>query len=82
MLTYRQVDALIERGPPSVTVPCRRQILIELAERAQKSRGHTPVSRARLRAFRAALDSFEANDEVEVCGETLLEVAMYALETL
>lgn len=82
MLSFRQVDALIERGPPSVTVPCRRQILIELAEQAQKSRGHTPVSRARLRAFRAALENFEGNDEVEVCGETLMEVAMYALETL
>jgi len=82
MLTLMQIDAMLERGPLSVTVAHRRLVLIELAELAAKARTHTPVSRARLRAFRAALENFEGNDEVEVTGETLCEVAMFAMEAI
>lgn len=38
-----------------------------------------PLSRWRLKRFRAVLEAMEGNDEVEVTGETFCETVMLAL---
>jgi hypothetical protein len=81
-VTSKQLSELIERGEISVTVEHRRQTLIAIAEVAKRSKGHTPMSRARLKAFRASLESEQNNDEIEVNGEIFLEIALHASATL
>jgi hypothetical protein len=71
---------MLERGELSVTVEHRRQTLIAVAERAARSKGHTPLSRWRLKKFREVLESEQNNDEIEVAGEILCEVVMLAME--
>lgn len=74
---------MLERGGLSTSVARRRRTLLAVAELAAKSHSHTPLSRWRLKAFRATLDGMEGNDEVEVTGEALCDViplAMGALE--
>jgi hypothetical protein len=78
-LTLGQLGGLLERGELSVTVEHRRQTLIAIAELAKQSRGHTSMSRARLKAFRAALESEQNNDELEVTGEIFCEIVMHAM---
>ncbi len=77
-VTYKQLDAMLERGEISVTVEHRRQTLIAIAELAKRSKDHTPMSRARLKAFRLSLNSEQDNDELEINGETFCEVALHA----
>src|SRR4051812_41352288 len=72
-LTSRQLGAMLEQGAISASVAHRRQTLIAVAERAKRSKTHTPGSRQRLRVFRAYLESEQNNDEVEVTGETFCE---------
>lgn len=79
-VTYGQMADMLERGELSVTVEHRRQTLIAIAELAKRSKSHTPMSRARLKAFRAMLESEQNNDEIEVTGEIFCEVAMMAME--
>jgi hypothetical protein len=73
---------MLERGELSVAVYHRRRILLAVAELAAKSKGHTPMSRWRLKKFCAALDAMEGNDEIEVTGETLCETVMLAMDAL
>jgi len=54
--------------------------LTKLAAQAKGS--HDPLSRWRLKTFRAALDAVEQNDEVEVTGEILCETVLHALAGL
>src|SRR4051812_20044453 len=56
-LTQRQLGNMLERGAISVSVEHRRQTFIAIAERAKRSKTHTPASRQRLRIFRAFLES-------------------------
>lgn len=79
-LTNQYLSTLLERGAISVTVEHRRKTLLDIAERAKRSKGHTPGSRWRLRVFREALESMEGNDEIEVTGETFCEVVILAME--
>lgn len=79
---YGQIADMLERGEISVTVEHRRQTLIAIAEVAKRSKGHTPMSRARLKAFRASLESEQNNDELEVNGELFCDVALHAMATL
>ncbi len=81
-VTSRQLSEMIERGEISVTVEYRRRTLIAVAELAKRSKGHTPMSRTRLKAFRMSLESEQNNDEIEVNGEIFLEVALHASATL
>jgi len=71
---------MLERGEISVSVEYRRQTLIAVAERAKRSKTHTPASRQRLKVFRAMLESEQNNDEVEVTGEMFCEVLMHAMD--
>src|SRR4051812_27007932 len=75
-LTQRQLGNMLEQGAISSSVAHRRQTLIAVAERAKRSKTHTPGSRQRLRVFRAYLESEQNNDEVEVTGEMFCEVLM------
>lgn len=70
---------MLERGAISVSVKHRRHTLIAIAERAKRSKGHTPGSRWRLMVFREALESMEGNDEIEVAGEAFCEILMLAM---
>lgn len=79
-LTLRQLGSMLERGELSVSVEHRRQTLIAVAERARRSKTHTPASRHRLRLFRAMLDSEQNNDELEVAGEMFCEVLLHAMD--
>ena len=79
-VTLRQLGSMLERGAISVSVEHRRQTLIAIAERAKRSRTHTPASRQRLKLFRAMLESEQNNDEVEVTGEMFCEVLMHAMD--
>ncbi len=78
-LTPRQLESMLERGELSVTVEHRRRTLIAIAELAKGSKGHTPLSRARLKSFRAMLESEQDNDEIEVNGEIFCEVVLHAM---
>jgi len=71
---------MLERGELSASVEHRRQTLIAIAERARLSKGHTPMSRRRLKAFRTMLESERNNDEIEVAGEIFCEVVLLAME--
>jgi hypothetical protein len=79
-LTLRQLGTMLERAEISASVEYRRQTLIAIAERASRSKTHTPASRHRLKAFRAMLENEQNNDEFEVTGEILCEVLMHAMD--
>ena len=79
-LTLLQLGTMLERGELSASVEYRRQTLIAIAERAERSKTHTPASRRRLKVFRAFLASEHNNDEVEVTGEMFCEVLMHAMD--
>jgi hypothetical protein len=82
-VTYEQVFAMFEHGALSSSVFYRRHTLLSLCEMAAKAKGvHDPLSRWRLKRFRAALEGMEGNDEVEVTGETLCETVMLAMSAL
>jgi hypothetical protein len=49
---------------------------------AQARGSLNPLSRWRLKTFRAELDRMEGNDEIEVTGETFCETVMLALTYL
>lgn len=78
-LTQREVFAMLEKGELSVSLFYRRHTLLALCELAAKSKGQDPLSRGRLKRFRAVLEEMEGNDEVEVTGETFCETVMLAL---
>jgi len=78
-LSLRQLESMLERGELSASVEHRRQTLIAIVELATRSKGHTPLSRRRLKAFRAMLESEQNNDEVEVTGEIFAEVVLLAM---
>jgi hypothetical protein len=71
---------MLDRGELSASVEHRRQTLIAIADRASHSKTHTPVSRRRLKLFRAMLQSEQNNDEVEVTGEMFCEVLLHAMD--
>jgi len=79
MLTQRDLYAMLEKGELSVSLFYRRYTLLAMCELAAKSKGHDPLSRWRLKRFRAVLEEMEGNDEVEVTGETFCETVMLAL---
>ncbi|OGS01248.1 MAG: hypothetical protein A3G41_05845 [Elusimicrobia bacterium RIFCSPLOWO2_12_FULL_59_9] len=80
-LTHYQVFAMLEAGELSVSVWYRRHTLLALCELAAKAKGRQdPLSRWRLKPFRATLAAMEGNDEVEVTGETLCETIMHAMD--
>jgi hypothetical protein len=78
-LTTQQLGSMLEQGEFSVTVEHRRQTLIAAAEMTKRSKSHSPMSRARLKAFRAMLETEQNNDEIEVTGEILCEVLLHAM---
>ena len=79
-LTQREVFAMLEEGELSVSLFYRRYTLLALCELAAKSKERLdPLSRWRLKRFRAVLEEMEGNDEVEVTGETFCETVMLAL---
>ena len=79
-LTLRQLGSMLERGELSVSVEHRRHTLIAIAERAKRSKTHTPASRRRLELFRTMLEREQNNDEVEVTGEVFCEVLLHAMD--
>ena len=81
-LDLQQLVAMLERGELSPALYYRRSTLLAIAEQARTSKSHTPLTRARLKRFRAALDAMEGDDEVEVTGEALCEVVMLAIGAL
>ena len=79
-LTQREVFAMLEKGELSVSLFYRRHTLLALCELAAKAKGRQdPMSRWRLKRFRAELEAMEGNDEVEITGETFCETVMLAL---
>lgn len=79
-LTHSEVFAMLEIGEISVSLWYRRHTLLALCELASKAKGRQdPLSRWRLKRFRAVLEEMEGNDEVEVTGETFCETVMLAL---
>ena len=79
-LTHSQVFAMLEMGELSASLWYRRSTLLALCDLAAKAKGRQdPLSRWRLKRFRAALEAIEGNDEIEVTGETLCETVMLAL---
>jgi hypothetical protein len=82
-LTSSELVALIERGELSASVWVRRHTLLALTEMAAKVKGaHDPLSRWRLKRFRAVLDTMEGNDEIMVTGGTLCETVLLASSAL
>jgi hypothetical protein len=79
-LTLLQLGTMLERSEGAASVECRRQTLITIADRASRSKTHTPASRRRLKMFRAMLESEENNDEIEVTGEMFCEVLLHAMD--
>lgn len=78
-LTHSDVISMYEQGALSVSVFYRRHTLLVLCELAAKAKGvHDPLSRWRLRRFRAVLEGMEGNDEVEVTGEAMCDLVMLA----
>ncbi len=51
-LTLLQLGTMLERSELSASVEYRRQTLIAIADRASRSKTHTPASRRRLKLFR------------------------------
>jgi hypothetical protein len=81
-LTFRALHPLLQKSEVLTTVWIRRHLLLRIAELARKSKGHTSLSRWRLKQFRAYLDGLEGNDEIEVEGEIMCEVLQLAMGTL
>ena len=82
-LTDADLYRMLERGELSASVSYRRNTLIAVTELAAQAKGsHNPLSRWRLKTFRAELDRMEGNDEIEVTGEMLCEIVMLALTFL
>ena len=81
-LDLQQLFAMLERGELSPGLYYRRRTLLAVAALAKTSKSHTPLTRSRLKKFRAVLDEMEGNDEVEVTGEALCEVVMLAIGAL
>ncbi len=79
-LTLLQLGSMLERGEVSASVEYRRQTLIAIADRANRSKTHTPASRRRLKVFREMLESDQNNDEIEVTGEMFFEVLLQAMD--
>jgi hypothetical protein len=79
-LTLLQLGTMLERGEVSASVEYRRHTLIAIADRASRSKTHTPSSRGRLKLFRAMLESDQNNDEIEVTGEMFCEVLLHAMD--
>jgi hypothetical protein len=79
-LTLGQLGSMLESCESSASVHHGRPTLIAVAERAKRSKTHTPASRQRLKLFRAMLESEQNNDEVEVTGEMFCEVLMHAMD--
>ena len=77
-LTLGDLAAMLEWGEISVCRWERRHTLLAICALAARSRTHTALSRWRLKAFRARLEAMEGNDEVEVTGEFMWEVLVYA----
>ena len=78
-LTHSDITPMYERGAFSPSVFYRRHTLLALCELAAKAKGvHDPLSRWRMKQFRAALDAMEGNDEVEVTGEAMCDLVMLA----
>jgi hypothetical protein len=78
-LTHSDIIPMYERGALSPSVYYRRHTLLALCELAAKAKGiHDPLSRWRLRHFRAVLESMEGNDEIEVTGEAMCDLVMMA----
>jgi hypothetical protein len=70
---------MYEHGALSVSVCYRCHTLLALCDLAAKAKGvHDPLSRWRLKRFRAALESMEGNDEIEVTGDIICEIVMLA----
>jgi hypothetical protein len=81
-LTFGTLMPMLEKGEISSAVYVRRHDLLRMAELARTSKGHTPLSRYRLKKFRAVIDEMEGNDEVEVEGQALCEIVLLAMEAL
>lgn len=82
-LTQSQVFVMLEQGELSASLWYRRHTLLALCDLAAKAKGvHDPLSRWRLKRFRAALEVMEGNDEIEVTGETMCETVMLAMSAL
>jgi hypothetical protein len=79
---YQQLNSMLEEAERSVAVWHPRSTLLAACELAGESKGHTPRSRARLKAFRRALEAMEGDDEIEVAAEPLREALMHAMETV
>jgi hypothetical protein len=79
-LTLVQLGSMLERSELSTSLAHRRQTLIAVADRANRSKTHTPASRRRLKLFRAMLEREQNNDEVEVTGQIFCEVLMHAMD--
>lgn len=78
-LTHSDISAMYEHGTLSASLYYRRLTLLALCELAAQAKGvHDPLSRWRLRHFRAALEGMEGNDEVEVTGEAMCDLVMLA----
>ena len=78
-LTHSDVISMSEHGALSVSVYYRRHTLLALCELAAKAKGvHDPLSRWRLKRFRAVLENMEGNDEVEVTGEAMCDLVQLA----
>ena len=56
-LTQPQVFAMLEIGELSVSLWYRRHTLLTLCELAARSKGHDPLSRWRLKRFRAPIEA-------------------------
>jgi hypothetical protein len=70
---------MFEHGALSDSVWYRRDTLLALCELAARAKGvHDPMSRWRLRRFRAVLESLDENDEVEVTGDAMCDLVMLA----
>jgi hypothetical protein len=79
-VTLVQLGTMLERAELSASVEHRRRTLIAIAERAKRSKTHTPASRRRLQLFRTMLESEHNNDELEVTGEIFCEVLLHAMD--
>ena len=78
-LTYADITGMYEYGALSVSVYYRRHTLLALCDLAVKAKGvHDPLSRWRLKHFRAVLEGLEGNDEVEVTGEAMCDLVQLA----
>jgi len=82
-LTAFELENMLEHGEISVSLFYRRSTLVALTELAALAKGtHSPMSRWRLKTFRAELERMEGNDEIEITGEMLCETVMHAMTYL